>query len=100
MGRLNMLRSTVGNTSLSAPAPDAAMTGDVAAKVARDRPRIEVETATGGEADQHVDGLAGVEIRDRLRRRRPKRQHQQSRRRYDCRGGTRSPKLEHLNFSL
>src|SRR4029077_150343 len=36
--------------------------GDVAAHVARERPYIDVMAAAGAEADQHLDGLAGVEI--------------------------------------
>jgi hypothetical protein len=35
---------------------------DVAAHMARERPRIDVIAAAGAEADHHLDGLAGVEI--------------------------------------
>ena len=41
--------------------------GDVLAEVARDQPRLQVVFAADADADQHVDGLAAVEIGDRLR---------------------------------
>ena len=44
--------------------------GDVLAHVAREHARVEVVAAAGGVADQQLDGLAAVEVGDRLRLRR------------------------------
>ena len=40
--------------------------GDVLAHVAREHPGIEIVAAAGGVADQQLDGLAAVEIGNRL----------------------------------
>ena len=41
------------------------MAGDVLADMARDEPRLQVILAADAHADQHIDGLAAVEIGDR-----------------------------------
>ena len=46
---------------------DVGIAGDVLAHVAREHARIEVVVAAGGVADQQLDGLAAVEVGDRLR---------------------------------
>ena len=51
--------------------------GDVLADMARDQPRLQIVFAADADADQHVDGLAAIEVGDRLRLRRHGRAAQQ-----------------------